>query len=214
MNQRKNPVRRAVYVVVVLGLLLLLVGGSYFVYAAMTATDRKENDFQVGQVETELVEENFTAPTEIEKNESINKKISIKNNGTINQFIRVMVLPEVKADVAGDPTNKQVLSLVIGTDLILENLNTTDWRYGDDGYYYYIKEAVKPNDPTTSLFESVRLSNSISDQYHNADFSISLKVETINCNTTAYRQAWWHGETPTDDPLASIDTALSSKVDN
>lgn len=137
MNQRKNPVRRAVYVVVVLGLLLLLVGGSYFVYAAMTATDRKENDFQVGQVETELVEENFTAPTEIEKNESINKKISIKNNGTINQFIRVMVLPEVKADVAGDPTNKQVLSLVIGTDLILENLNTTDWRYGDDGYYYY-----------------------------------------------------------------------------
>lgn len=214
MKRPKNPARRAVYVVVTLGLILLLVGGSYFVYAAMTATDRKENDFQVGQVETELVEENFTQPTEIVKDVPVDKKITVKNNGTINQFIRVMVLPEVKADVAGDPTNKQVLSLVIGTDLILENLNTTDWRDGGDGYYYYIKEAVEPGDPTATLFDSIKLSNSISDQYHNADFSLSLKVETINCNTTAYRQAWWNSETPTEDPLASIDTALRSKVDN
>ncbi|MEO1772661.1 TasA family protein [Candidatus Enterococcus ferrettii] len=213
MRNRKKKLR-LIYVGFTIALVLLLIGGGYFVYAAMTAIDQKENDFQVGQVETELMEENFIAPTEINKDESINKKVSIKNNGTINQFIRVMVLPEVKANVSGDPNNKQVLSLVIGTDLILENLNTTDWRYGDDGYYYYIKEAVKPNDPTSSLFESVRLSNSISDQYHNAEFSISLKVETINCLTTAYRQAWWQGNTPTEDPLASIDTALSSKVDN
>lgn len=214
MKRPKNPARRAVYVVVTLGLILLLVGGSYFVYAAMTATDRKENDFQVGQVETELVEENFTQPTEIVKDVSVDKEITVKNNGTINQFIRVMVLPEVKAEVAGDPSNKQVLSLVIGTDLILENLNTTDWRDGGDGYYYYIKEAVEPGDPTSTLFDSIKLSNSISDQYHNADFSLSLKVETINCNATAYRQAWWQGETPTEEPLLSIDTALRSKVDN
>lgn len=213
MKRPKNPARRAVYVVITLGLILLLVGGSYFVYAAMTATDRKENDFQVGQVETELVEENYTQPTEIVKDVPVDKEITVKNNGTINQFIRVMVLPEVKADVAGDPSNKQVLSLVIGTDLILENLNTTDWRDGGDGYYYYIKEAVEPGDPTSTLFDSIKLSNSISDQYHNADFSLSLKVETINCNTTAYRQAWWQGETPTEEPLLSIDTALRSKVD-
>lgn len=214
MKRPINPARRAVYVVVMLGLLLLLVGGSYFVYAAMTATDSKENDFQVGQVETELVEQNYTQPTEIVKDVSVNKKVSVKNNGTINQFIRVMVLPEVKTDVAGDPGNKQILSLVIGTDLILENLNTTDWRDGGDGYYYYIKEAVTPGNSTASLFDSIKLSDSISDQYHNADFSLSLKVETINCNATAYRQAWWHGETPAEEPLLSIDTALRSKVDN
>ncbi|MBO1305734.1 hypothetical protein JZO70_06170 [Enterococcus sp. 669A] len=214
MKRPKNPVRRAVYIVVTLGLLLLLVGGSYFVYAAMTAEDRKDNDFQVGQVETELVEEDFVQSTEISKDVTVDKKISVRNHGTINQFIRVMVLPEVKADVADEPSNKEVMSLVIGKDLILVNLNTTDWQDGEDGYYYYIKEAVKPNDPTTALFDGIKLSNSISDKYDGAEFSLSMKVETINCNTTAYRQAWWHGDTPTSAPLSIIDTALQSKTDN
>lgn len=206
--------RRMTYLVATIVLILLLVGGSYFVYAAMTATDKKENDFQIGQVETKLEEVFDTNTTEILKNRSIRKDVTIKNTGTINQFVRVMVLPEVRASVTGDPTNKQILPLMIGTDLLLESLNVNEWKDGGDGYYYYVKEAVEPNQSTTSLFKSIKLSSGLSDQYHDAEFTLSLKVETINCNEVAYRQAWWQGNTPTAQPLKAIDDALKSKTDN
>lgn len=213
MKKQKRITRKPIYLVAIVGCLLLLIGGGYFVYAAMTAQDRKENDFQVGQVETQLLED-FDGITEIELGKSIEKEVLIKNTGTIKQFTRVMILPEIWTSVAGDTNNKQVLPLVIGTDLVLENLNTSDWKDGGDGYYYYIKEALKPKKSTTSLFTSIKLSNSLSDHYHDAEFTLSLKVETINCNEKAYRQAWWQGKTPTDQPLKAIDDELKSMADN
>lgn len=211
---QKRNMRRTSYLVATIGLLLLLVGGSYFVYAAMTATDKKENDFQIGQVETKLEEIFDDSITEIQKNQSVIKDVTIKNTGTINQFVRVMVFPEVCTSVTSDPTNKEILPLTIGTDLVLENLNGSEWKNGGDGYYYYVKEAVEPGQSTTSLFKSIKLSSSLSDQYHEAEFTLSLKVETINCNEIAYRQAWWQGITPTTQPLSAIDDALRSKIDN
>ncbi|MEO1769639.1 hypothetical protein [Candidatus Enterococcus ferrettii] len=212
MKKQKRIIRSPFYLLVIVGCLLLLIGGGYFVYAAMTTQDRKENDFQVGQVETQLLED-FDGATEIELDESIEKEVLIKNTGTIKQFIRVMVMPEVRAPVEGD-TNQQVLPLIIDRDLFLEGMATADWTDGGDGYYYYTDGAVEPNDSTSKLFESIRLSDSLADQYHQTDFSIYLKVETINCAEFAYRDAWWQGVTPTEAPLEEIDDALKTKVDN
>lgn len=206
MKQQKRIIRSPFYLVAIVGCLLLLIGGGYFVYAAMTAQDRKENDFQVGQVETQLLED-FDGITEIELGESIEKEVLIKNTGTIKQFVRVMVLPEVRAPVDGD-TIQQVLPLIIGRDLFLEGMVTADWVDGGDGYYYYIKGAVDPKDSTSRLFESIRLSDSLADQYNQTDFSIYLKVETVNCAEFAYRDAWWQGVTPTVSPLKEVDDAL------
>lgn len=213
MKRRKNPVRRLFYLVVTLGLLLLLIGGSYLVYAAMTATDKKENNFRIGQVETKFSEDAIQI-SDITKDQRVEKKVRIQNTGTINQFVRVLIVPEVRSIVAGDIANKQVLSLVVGTDLTLEGLDDTVWKDGGDGYYYYIKEAVEPNQFTDNLFDAIKLSDSISNHYHNAEFSLSLKVETINCNQLAYRQAWWQGTTPTSGPLQVIDGALQTKTDH
>ncbi|MGG5317046.1 hypothetical protein [Enterococcus sp. AZ072] len=211
MRNRKKK-RRLIYVGFTLALVLLLIGGSYFVYAAMTAQDQKANDFQVGQVETKLLED-FTDITEIETGKDVKKEVLIENTGTIKQFIRVMVLPEVRAPIAGD-TNKQVLPLVIGKDLLLENMAITDWKDGGDGYYYYIKEAVEPKKTTSKLFESIKLSDSLAKQYDKTTFSIYLKVETVNCAEFAYRDAWWQGNIPTDQPLKAVDDALRTKVEN
>lgn len=212
MNLRRKSIR-AVYVLVTICSLLLLAGGGYLVYAAMTDTDKKENDFQIGQVETKLVEA-FSPITEIPKNQSIGKDVTIKNTGTIKQFVRVMVLPEVRTTITGDPNNTRTLPLVIGKDLELEQLNTSEWKDGGDGYFYYVKEAVATGKSTTSLFKTVKLSSSLSDQYHDATFSLSLKVETINCNEEAYQKAWWQGTVPTDDPLKTINNTLKTMTDN
>ena len=67
---------------------------------------------------------------------------------------------------------------------------------------------------TSKLFEAIKLSDQLSDQYHDATFVLSLKVEAINCAEFAYRDAWWQGTTPTDQPLKAVDDALKMKVEN
>ncbi|MEO1769391.1 hypothetical protein [Candidatus Enterococcus ferrettii] len=207
MKQQKRNNRRKLYVALALSGLLLLLGGSYLVYAAMTATDREENDFRVGQVET-AIEEDFEIRTELPLDFLVKKEVLIKNTGTINQFVRVMVSPQVQAAITGDVQNKQVLPLKIGTDLILEEMTAADWLDGEDGYYYYIKEAVEPKKATSKLFKKVKLSDQLRDRYHDAELIITIKAETVNCTEFAYRDAWWQGNTPTTGPLKAVDDAL------
>ncbi|MGG5329421.1 hypothetical protein [Enterococcus sp. AZ163] len=214
MNLHKKVKRGMFYLIVAVCSILLLIGGGYWVYAAMTATDRKENDFQIGQVETEIIEVFDDTRTEVKLDEVVQKDVLIKNTGTINQFIRVMVLAEVRAPITGDPVNQQVLPLLIGTDLLLENGATADWTNGQDGYYYYKKEAVEPNKKTSKLFESVRLSDQLAARYQQAELSITLKVETINCSEFSYRDAWWQGTTPAQAPLKDVDDHLNGMTDN
>ncbi|MEO1770000.1 hypothetical protein [Candidatus Enterococcus ferrettii] len=213
--KQKRKIHRCLYLVIGVICFLLLIGGSYLVYAAMTAQDRKENDFQVGQVETRIFEENFDETmTEIPKDQSIPKEVRIENTGTIRQFVRVMVLPEVRKSIVGDAENEQVLPLPIDTSIELEGMETTDWIDGGDGYYYYNKR-LDSGDRTSYLFESVRLPEQLSDRYHQTTLTISLKVETINCAQFAYRDAWWQGNTPeADSPLEAVDEALKALIEN
>lgn len=205
--------KHRLYIPVIFGLLLLLIGGTYLVYAAMTAQDEKHNYFQVGEVETKLVEVFDDRITEIAKGVEVEKKVKIENAGTIKQFIRVMVLSEVKGTITGDSDHQQLLPLVAGTHLTYNKMSN-NWADGGDGYYYYLK-AVNPKQETDYLFESVTLADNLADRYHNADFSIYLKVEAINCVEFAYRDAWWQGNTPGDgDPLKTIDEALDDLVEN
>lgn len=197
------------YIPVIFGLLLLLIGGTYLVYAAMTAQDEKHNYFQVGEVETKLLEVFSDEITEIAKGIEVEKEVKIENAGTIKQFIRVMVLPEVKGTITGDPDHQQLLPLVAGNQIEYGEMSNK-WADGGDGYYYYL-EAVNPRRETDYLFTFFTLAENLADRYHNADFSIYLKVEAINCAEFAYRDAWWQGNTPSDnsDPLKAIDSALS-----
>ena len=206
MNFNNVIVRRTIYFLVSIGLILLLAGGSYFVYAAMVARDQTVNDFQVGQVETKIKESFNENIQTIAKDQSITKTVTIENDGTINQFVRVMVLPQVGGD-------SQVFPLIIGKDLILENLNTAAWKDGGDGYYYYVKEAVKPKKATEALFDSVKLSSGLSDDYHEKEFKISLKVETIGSTGFIYRDAWWQGTIPADAKLKTIDDELKELIE-
>lgn len=207
MRNRKKKVR-LIYVGFIIALALLLISGGYFVYAAMIAHDQKANDFQIGQVETKLEEIFDETIQEIELDSSIEKNVSIKNTGTINQFVRVMILPEVRSPIDGNTNCIQILPLIIGKDLELENMDT-NWLDGKDGYYYYVGSEIAPDESTGSMFESIKLSSSLSEQYHESDFSIYLKVETINCEESALRNAWWQGEIPLEEPLKTIHDTLT-----
>lgn len=184
--------------------------GSMVVYAAMTVKEEKVNQFQIGNFQTEISEV-FTEPTTIVAGQSVKKEVRITNTGTINQFVRVMLFPEIKKQRT---EGHQLLPVVIGNELVLD-LDTVNWLVGEDGYYYYL-DSVKPGkDATTSaLFTKLTLKSGLDSSYKEAKVSLLVKVEAINCTAESYREAWWQGMSPTTSNLKKIDTALAKKVEN
>ncbi|MEO1772685.1 hypothetical protein [Candidatus Enterococcus ferrettii] len=214
--KKKRNTRRKLLFVIILSLFVLICGG-LLVYAAANINDEKENDFRIGNLETK-VEEVFTKPVTplIPKNNTwVEKKVGVKNTGTMNQFVRVMVFPEIRVE---EKENYVLLSSNIGHDVKVANGSKVEqipstWRKGEDGYYYYLK-ALEPGTSTKdNLFEFVRLESGQDSRFNNAKFIITIKVEAINCVAEAYRQAWWNGQSPANGELKTIDEELFKQIE-
>ncbi|MBO0468808.1 hypothetical protein BCR22_12200 [Enterococcus plantarum] len=204
----KKKVVHFLWILPVLAVLLLI--GSVTAYAAMMMSEEKVNLFQVGNLQTK-VKEVFTEPTTIKPNESVTKEVSVENTGTVDQFVRVMLQPEIRLE-NGEST--RLLPSKIGEEVLLE-LNLTDWTLGEDGYYYYLNvlKSGTPNNTTKNLFTEVKLKQDLGLEYHNATFNLLVKVEAINCAKYAYRDAWWQGSTPSSGALEAIDKKLAEHAE-
>ncbi|OEG11720.1 hypothetical protein BCR21_09940 [Enterococcus ureasiticus] len=205
-----KPKKKAVYLLWLLPLFfVLLLIGSATAYAAMMMSDEKANLFQIGNLQTK-VKEIFTEPATIKPNESVIKKVTVENTGTVNQFVRVMLHPEIRLE-SGEST--RLLPSKIGEEVLLD-LNFTNWKFGEDGYYYYLN-VLKPGESNAAenLFTEIKLKNDLGLEYHKAAFSLLIKVEAINCSQYAYRDAWWQGDTPSSGVLQAIDKQLAEKAE-
>ncbi|WP_430597598.1 TasA family protein [Enterococcus sp. AZ177] len=204
----KKKVVHFLWILPVLAVLLLI--GSVTAYAAMMMSEEKVNLFQVGNLQTK-VKEVFTEPTTIKPNESVTKEVSVENTGTVDQFVRVMLQPEIRLE-NGEST--RLLPSKIGEEVLLE-LNLTDWTLGEDGYYYYLNvlKSGTPSNTTKNLFTEVKLKQDLGLEYHNATFNLLVKVEAINCAKYAYRDAWWQGSTPSSGALEAIDKKLAEHAE-
>ncbi|EOI05052.1 alternate signal-mediated exported protein [Enterococcus moraviensis ATCC BAA-383] len=199
--------KKIIYILWMLPVLFLcLLIGSATVYAAMTVRDEKQNLFQIGNLQT-TIEEIFTETTTILPDKPVEKSVSVTNTGTVDQFVRVMLQPEISV---GNDEDKRVFPSKIGEEMLLD-LNDTDWKLGEDGYYYYLKvlKSGKSN-RTETLFTQVKLKNGLGQEYDKAVASLLVKVEAIGCVKYTYRDAWWQGAIPTDGQLQLIDNQLAT----
>ena len=226
MKKKKFKRRKLPFVLVLVLSLVVLIAGGLLVYAATTAYEQKENDFHVGNLETKVEEANFSGSKddiiESVRGDWISKEVGVRNTGNIHQFVRVMVFPEIKieksdhsvlltSNIGGDSDVKIGRKKNDGT--ITQNLYST-WKKAPDGYYYYLK-ALPPGEKTkNNLFEAVRLANNQTAKFHGAQFSITIKIEAINCAPYAYRDAWWNGLEPTAVELVEVNTKLKDEADD
>lgn len=186
-------------------IILSFVIGSTVAYAALTAKDEKEKFMKIANLETKI-EEVFESGTEIVVGESVDKKVSIKNTGTVDQFVRVMIHPVISMEEEG---NIRILPSEVGKQIELD-INSTDWKLGEDGYYYYLK-ILKAGEVTESnLFSKVTLSSSLEKEYKGADLNITIKSEATI--TDGYVKAWWQGNEPSDGKLNDINNKYSTLV--
>lgn len=201
------------FMLVIVTSLLLISAGLATTYALLKEEDKKINDFSIGDFKMKLVED-FTTPEMTEVDKPYTKQVSVNNTGETLGFVRVLVLPQIlgKKDEQG---NQLLLPATIGKEVQLD-LDTTKWKDGEDGYYYYLG-VLEPGQATPSLFTTVTLNGSeVDDLYNAASFTIDIKVEGINATKWAYQDAWWNGIASkwSDEPLKGINDTLKNKVIN
>lgn len=144
-------------------LIVVLTAGMVTGIAAyLTVSNSKKNQFTVGYVKSEIVED-YDPPAELKPGIQFKKKVSVKNTGPNDCYVRVLV-------TFSDSEIEDKCSL---------DYNTSDWTYNkSDGYWYY-NEVLKAGEETSPLFNNVSVSNEAEDS-DMKDFDISIYHETSN----------------------------------
>lgn len=132
------------------------------VAAYLTVSNSLKNQFTVGYVKSEIVED-YNPPAELKPGITFKKKVSIKNTGPNDCYVRVLVT---------------FSSSEIGDKCTLD-YDKTNWTYNEsDGYWYY-NNILKSGKTTVPLFNDVSVSKDLtSDEIQ--DFDINVYHETSN----------------------------------
>lgn len=176
--------------------------------AWFSATDAKNNEFKTNfKFHVELVDEFKTSDT-FGPNQLVDKKVSALNSGDIDAFVRVIAFPVALKD-------KTPLQVSDGVEVVFNNLDTTNWSYGEDGYYYYLGK-LKPGEEAPALFDgvTVKIKDEEKETYNGATFNIIVKTEGVDARKNEYRYSWWENRdnAPVSDPLKTIDEKLQKLV--
>ena len=152
----------------------------------------------------------FTPPENPGKGtQNIAKRVGAVNTQDIPGFVRLLVIPTFVTD---DGT---LLPAAFGIHVIINDLNTTHWRYcPSDGYYYYLDilmpgKSTDIGDLNRNLFNTLEIAGSLPEEYNGATLKIEIKSEAVNDLKWNYREGWWGSQAPpTDSDLLVVDNAL------
>ncbi len=164
--------------------------------ANIYSRDKKSYPVKEGNLSLALLDPDKNGDGTLTVSTPKNRPIRVKNEGQVNQFVRVMALPIV--------TNSDGVQIQAVTTELLKGLNVTDWKMGEDGYFYYLKK-LEAGKETELLFNQVESTTE-------GTLTLKLKVEAITAEGDSFVEAWWL-ETPTTEPLVDIYTQLDKLVD-
>lgn len=193
----------AVFVVVLIGVTI----------AYLQSTDTFENVFNAGKYKTETTEA-FESPTNWAPGDVTPKTIVTTNRGTMPVRVRVKFREEWKNESGTQldlSYNGNLVSLID-----LDNQN--DWVYSDG--YYYFKNALAPNQATTSVLKSVTFnplyqptvtcSESLDGMTHTCDssdagylggtYKLFITTETVQADN--FKEAWGLDYDPAAAPIS------------
>ena len=156
----------------VVAALLLVVASIGGTLAWLTSTPGAlVNTFEVGRVPIRVIEE-------FKDNDTTKKNVQIQNIGNVPAFIRVALVP-VWRNSDGSGTG-------LATDRTYSlSVNSSDWREGDDGYYYF-NDIVQPgSDSDTTNLTAVLVksctpeASGLSDAYNGKRFELQVLAQSI-----------------------------------
>lgn len=141
MIRGKSKVMIAGYLVLVCSVLMCGSTLAYFIHHDMAL-----NRFVVGSQVSEI-NELWTPPAEMKKGSEYTKRVTVKNTGTAECYVRVF------AEMMDDSAARSVTA----------DWNTADWTEKQtDGYYYY-RKVLAPGESTAPLLTKLTSSADLQD---------------------------------------------------
>jgi len=192
----------------VLGVLLIVlvtIGGGGVTYAYNQHNATQDNRLKAHRVAGEIIEKGMSSSTgqwsPMNLGGETEKKIQFRNNGETAVFVRVS-FSETWLSNANE---------WLETDAAYTTLNWTDawadeWQLGTDGWYYY-KKLLKSNATTAEVLASVEFeaSNGMLEEYRDAIYQLFFTMEVVQysketaVNILALKQAFNREATVTND---------------
>lgn len=168
-----------------MGILLGSLVGAQGTAAYQSAYDKAENIITPGNITSEIREE-FPTPTPItpDKDVDIMKKIWVSNNPSGQNQTSTDCYVRVSIGYSDSD---------IGRAVSLKNVDSTNWIYGDDGFYYY-KKPVHEGESTTQLCTGFLIDHTrLESKYWKLlkEFQIQVYEESVEAKSFEdYREAW------------------------
>ena len=181
-------------IVLVSGIMIIPTGFPSKVYAAIEnlimVKDDVTNNF-AGGVDITVDEGNFEDKENWDGKEC-EKIVTIPNKGNTEALIRVAIVPRW-IDENGNPWAGDISSNVV--EIGYKNIGiNSDWRDGEDGYYYYSK-ILDPDNSTSEIMENVKLNiqnieEGLRNSYKGKTLVIDIKAEAVEASEEAYKATW------------------------
>ncbi len=151
----------------------------------MTAYLQRTNRIAVGRNST-IIEEHFPDPdpVPVPENPEYKKKVWVTNRTGAEEGYNVDCYIRMAVSYSNSDLGKAVT---------LENLNTRDWEYQEDGYYYY-RGILKEGQSAPALFTGFSIDPElVEDRYQLfiSSFSVSVYEESVQAEGFSnYQDAW------------------------
>ncbi|MCL2332069.1 MAG: hypothetical protein FWC54_01085 [Actinomycetia bacterium] len=196
---RQRPLVLSLTVILSIALLI----GSTFAW--FIQSDSRVNTFETNElVLRAVIKEDFEEPVTVKPSETVTKTVDVVNTGDVPSFARVLVLVEIVSE------NGELLAATPGVTYTFNDLDTSSWADGGDGYYYYLGKLSPGQTTVQPLFSSVTLASGLGPEYNNARMKVEVKLEAAEAIRATYRDGWWrNGDVPpASTALINIDNLL------
>ena len=176
--------RKFAYIFVAVLAGVLLIGTA--VLAAWNASEYAINFLSMSSFKVSIQEE-YQRPEHVDPGQKVTKKVSIKNQGDADSFVRVRIQRVFgKTDKNGIFTENKELD----PELIEVHYNTDLWKPGKDGYWYY-KDVLRAGTITRKpLLDSFYLSEKADNRYKNKEARIIVSLESIQADKEEMKAIW------------------------
>lgn len=167
----------AVYPILCAASICTFLLSSGMTYASWQSQGETVNKISMASVKGQIVEE-YEQNQTVYPNATVDKKVQVKNTGTVD------ALPRVKIEKVWGDTRDKDGKLLTDPDLSTDNIeityNTEKWTYDpSDGYFYY-NEVLKPGEITDSLFDSFKVNGeNTGGEYKNKQADIIVNMELV-----------------------------------
>lgn len=150
-------------------------------YAFWTIQSRTDNVLTMASYKAQIVE-TYEVPAHVNPSESVEKRVHVKNEGTVDILVRVSV---TKVFGTRDADGTLQAEEGLDPDMIEIKFHDRLWEAQDDGWFYY-KEILRAGETTREpLMESFTLSAKAGNEYKGKDAEIIVCMESVQADREA-----------------------------